>query len=163
MSTDHAAFRRASRRLRTVAARARDAGPVWPEVGSYLSRTANRQWATRGAHLGTPWKPLAASTRLEKARLGYSPIPLMRTKTLRREFTGRPMYDEEHGKLRAFFGSGTHKARWHHRGTMRHGRRHIPPRPILFATAEQRRVIAGMWRLYIVGGKTALRNRNRST
>lgn len=154
--TDYRAFRQAARKLRQMADRAENVTPAWPHVGSYLSKTANRQWATRGAWLGTKWKPLAASTRAEKRRLGFPAIPLQRTKTLRRQFTKRPMRDEVYTPKSAFFGSSSDLARWQARGTYRNGKRHIPPRPILIATERERHEIKGILTRYVVGGRKAI-------
>jgi len=38
-----------------------------------------RNFETLGSTFGYPWEPLAESTLREKARLGYSPLPLRRT------------------------------------------------------------------------------------
>jgi phage gpG-like protein len=151
MQYDHAAGRRITKRLRNLADRAEDVTPAWPKVGAYLSRQVRRQFATRGKHMGTPWKPLAASTRKQKRRLGYGRIPLVRSGDLRSSFIGRPMDVETYGKSSATFGSSLNKAVWQQLGTRMHGKQHIPPRPMLEVTPLIRKEATAILRKYIVG------------
>lgn len=101
--------------------------------------------------MNTPWKPLAASTRKEKRRKGYGRIPLVRSGDLRSSFIGRPMNIEVYRKDSATFGSGLNKAVWQQSGTRRHGKQHIPPRPMLELTPEIRKGATAILRKYIVG------------
>lgn len=92
----------------------------------------NRQLATQltgwtlrnfqqGGSLQTPaWAPLAASTAKQKARLGYSPMPLIRTGHLRQSF--RPFYDND----QAGTGSEVPYSQYHETGTER-----LPQRAML--------------------------------
>lgn len=41
-----------------VARRAKDPRPAWPAVAAVLARGERQAFATRGASLGQPWKPL---------------------------------------------------------------------------------------------------------
>ena len=131
----------ARRRLNGVQRRVDYPDAAWKKVGAYLSREVRKQFMTRGANFGTPWRPLAPSTRAEKRRLGYPPAPLVRTGVMRRTFVGRPMQIEVYAGQVAFFGSASQVARWQHGGTFRNGRRHIPPRPILKVTPRVRKDI----------------------
>ncbi|UVF61449.1 hypothetical protein SEA_DALANDE_36 [Gordonia phage DalanDe] len=124
---------------------------AWKRVGIYLSREVNRQFSTRGAQFGTPWKPLAISTKIEKRRLGFTPAPLVRTGRLKRGFTSRPMDIYETRGAVAKFGSSYKIAAYQHHGTRRNGRQHIPARPILKVTPVMRREIRDILERYIVG------------
>jgi phage gpG-like protein len=152
---DHAAGRRIVHNIRAMANRAEDLTPAWPKVGRYFSRQIRRQWSTRGKHFGTPWKPLARRTRLEKTRLGFGRIPLVRTGKLRESFIGRPMdiETETYKPQSATFGSGLSKAVWQQKGTHRNGKQHIPPRPILKIGPEQSAEVADILRRHIMGRK----------
>lgn len=135
--------------------RAENLTPVWPKVGRYVAGTARRQFTSRGAYLETPWRPLAASTRIDKRRKGFPSSPLVRTAALKREFTG--LRAVPHGPRRAFFGSYSNKARWQNYGTRRRtakGKWHIPPRTILKVTPKVAGDIQKIVAEYIVKGTT---------
>jgi phage gpG-like protein len=151
MKFDHKAQRRVSTRIRKMGDRAQDVTPVWPRVGSYLAREVRRQFSTKGKHFGTPWKPLARSTRKQKSKLGYPRNPLLRSGALRRSLIGRPMAVEIYRRTNATFGSDLPTADWQQHGTRRRGRRHIPPRVMLKVTPQQSREVAKMMKKYIVG------------
>lgn len=151
MVYDHTASRRVAKRIRSLAGRTQDVSRVWPKVGGYLSRQIRRQFSTRGKHFGTPWKPLAASTRKQKRKLGFPRIPLVRTGDLRGSFIGRPMRIEIKEKTHAIFGSDLNTAVWQQYGTKRNGKRHIPPRVILKITPEVSKEVAGIIRKHIMG------------
>lgn len=86
-------------------------------------RVPNRQLATQltgwtlrnfqqGGSLQTPaWAPLKASTAKQKARQGYSPMPLVRTGHYRQSF--RPFYDND----TAGTGSEVPYSKYHETGT----------------------------------------------
>jgi phage gpG-like protein len=74
-----------------------------------------------GGGLQTPaWAPLAASTAKQKARLGYSGTPLIRTGHLRQSF--RPFSDNDSAGV----GSEVPYSQYHETGT-----RHLPQRAML--------------------------------
>lgn len=126
--------RQARLRVKAIKKRAGDVSGAWPSVGAYLSRVATRQFTTEGAFLGRPWAPLKPEYRLWKIRSGYSRKILVRTGGLRNEFTKRPMQLEVYTGNSATFGSTSELSVWHHRGTKRDGKQHIPARPILYVT-----------------------------
>lgn len=141
----------AKRKFREMKERVQVPDRAWKRVGIYLSREVNRQFSTRGAQFGTPWKPLAISTKIEKRRLGFTPAPLVRTGRLKRGFTQRPMdIFETRGSI-ARFGSSYDIAAYQHHGTTRNGRQHIPARPILKATPVVRREVRDILKKYITG------------
>lgn len=109
----------------------------------------NRQLATQlygwtqrnfqsGGSMQTPvWAPLKASTAKQKARKGYSPIPLIRTGHLRQSF--RPFWNKE----QAGIGSEVPYAQYHEAGTERLPQRAmLPPESV---ASEYARVIYGRW------------------
>lgn len=151
---DHKAGKRVSAQLRNLAARAEDVTPAWPKVGAYLSRQVRRQFATRGKHMGTPWKPLAKSTMKQKRRLGLPRVPLVRSGAMKASFIGRPMDIEKYEKTKATFGSSLKTALWQQEGTERHGKRHIPPRPVLKMTPEIKQGARDIIKKHIIGRKT---------
>lgn len=139
------------RRLRGIERRIQNPERAWKSVGAYVSKSVRQQWTTRGGRMGTPWAPLAPSTVADKKRNGWPRTPLVRTGDMRRGFTGRPMDIERITGQTAVFGSSSKVAGWQHRGTTRHGRPHIPARPILKLTPDMRKDIADIMKKHIVG------------
>jgi len=148
---DQVAGRRVAKRIRNLALRTEDVSKSWPKVGAYLGRQVRRQFSTRGKHFGTPWKPLAKATRKQKSKLGFGRIPLVRKGTLRESFIGRPMDIEKYSPQQAVFASSLKTANWQQHGTRRHGKQHIPPRPILEVTALMQSDVKEIIKKYIVG------------
>lgn len=146
-------LRRMSLDLVKMAAAATDLTPVWPQVGAYLSRMTRVQFATRGRRGGKPWKPLAPSTRAEKARLGWPRSPLVRTGELKNAYVGRPMEIEVYRPHSVRLGSNLDKARWQHYGTWRNGKPHIPARKIVIFTKEDIDHIEGLIKKFLAGGR----------
>jgi phage gpG-like protein len=143
--------RNAEMRLSRMADRAEDLTPAWPRVGRYLSGVVREQFATRGARLGTPWRPLSDTYAARKARMGWNRRTLVRTGALRSSFTSRPMAVERYGRQEAHFGSDLQTAVWHQRGTHRNGKRVNPPRPMIRVTPEVRSEVKQILAAYIVG------------
>ena len=144
--------RAAKRKFMAMKRRVQTPDRAWKRVGIYMSRELNKQFSTRGANFGTPWRPLAASTLIEKRRLGFTPAPLVRTGRLKRGFTQRPMDIYETRGMVARFGSSNPIAGYQHHGTKRFGRQHIPARPILRQTFRMRKDIRDILARYIQGG-----------
>lgn len=144
--------RSAKRKLEGMKRRTQVPDRAWKKVGIYMSREMHKQFSTRGANFGTPWRPLAESTLREKRRLGFTPAPLVRTGRLKRGFTQRPMdIFETRGKI-AKFGSSYPIAAYQHFGTRRFGRQHIPARPILKVTFKMRKDVRDIIARFIQGG-----------
>lgn len=156
---DRRGFRDVARMLRQLGQNARDLTPVWPHVGNYLARANREQFATRGARLGKPWKPLAPSTQRDKARGGWPRAPLVRTGALKFSLVGRPMRIEVYRRQTASFGSDLDTAVWQDKGTHRHGRRHIPPRKLVGLTPDDKKNIYKLVRRHILGRRTGLRKK----
>lgn len=125
-----AEMKKVARALRRLDRNSLDMTTVWRQAGSRIARDNRRQFATKGAFQGTPWKPLAASTLRQKLRSGGPRGMLKRTGALFRSFTGRPMGIEIYGAREAHYGSPLMTAVWQQNGTFRNGKRHIPPRLI---------------------------------
>lgn len=159
--TNHAQNRRAvgqlggiTRNIRAIGVRAEHMQVVGPSIGSMLSRAVQRQFSTKGAYMGTPWRPLSPATLADKARRGYAtPNPLVRTGRLKMSFVGRPMSVEKYGARGFEFGSSLPLAVWQQKGTRRNGRRHIPPRKMLVITRGIRADITKKIANYVVKGR----------
>jgi phage gpG-like protein len=125
---------------------------VWRRAGSRIARDNRRQFATKGAFQGTPWKPLAASTLRQKLRSGAKRQMLRRSDALFKSFTGRPMGIEDIRGHEAHFGSPLMTAIWQQNGTYMNGKRHIPPRPIQKLHPDTRKEIVDMVRKHVLRG-----------
>lgn len=121
------------------------------KVGAVITRHIRRQFTTKGAHFGTPWKPLAKSTLKQKMRLGFPRAPLVRTGAMKAGVTKQPLDIEWYTNTTGTFGTDSMKARWQHFGTHRHGKRHIPPRPILKLTPDLKKDIVDQLRKQAIG------------
>lgn len=140
--------------LRKVARSADNIEPVWARFGLYLSRQVARQFSSRGAFFGTPWKPLTAKYRLAKRRSGGGSRLLVQSGQLRESFVGRPMRIEKYMGDSAEYGSDLDKAIWHQRGTHRNGKRVNPPRPMLVVRPQHRKFLKRLLKAHILGGGT---------
>lgn len=139
-----------ARSFRTMERRSEDITPVLRQVGNKIALWNRRTWATKGAFVGSPWKPLAPSTVKQKLKQGWPRGPVERTGETKRSFIGRPMGIERYGPRGGEWGSGVQKAVWQHYGTRRHGKRHIPPRVLMRITQSQAGEIRHMIAEYIV-------------
>lgn len=139
------------RRLRAMKERINNPDRAWPRVGRYLSITTNKQFATKGAYLGTPWAPLQPDYLLWKVANGYPRATLVMRGDLKQSLTGRPMGIERYNGKSAVFGSGDRKFIWHQKGTKRNGRQVNPPRPMIVLTPTVRAEITDIMRRYIRG------------
>ena len=77
---------------------------------------------------------------------------MRRTDALFRSFTGRPMGIEIITPEEAHFGSPLQTAVWQQNGTFRHGKRHIPPRPIQKLNPATRQEIIDMVLKHVMRG-----------
>jgi phage gpG-like protein len=68
---------------------------------------------------------------------------------MKETLVGRPMQIEEYGRKSARFGTRDQKAVWQHFGTEYHGRPHIPARPIIVLTDDDRHEIANIVARYV--------------
>lgn len=143
--------RSAKRKIEQIKKRVQVPDRGWKRVGIFLSREVNKQFSTRGAQFQTPWRPLAMSTLIQKRKLGFTPAPLVRTGSMKRTFTQRPMDIYETRGSIARFGSSSKIAAYQHYGTKRNGRQHIPARPILKVTPRVRKEVRDILERYIVG------------
>lgn len=139
------------RRLRAMGRRIENPEPAWPRVGRFLSMVVRRQFATKGAYLNTPWKPLRPEYLLWKVANGYPKQTLVMDGTLRSTFVGRPMDVETYKGASATFGSNSDLAVWHQRGTYRNGKRVNPPRPMLVVNDHVAEEVTDILRRYVRG------------
>ena len=142
-----------ARNLRNADKRIENIAVLGPSIGAMFSRNISRNFTTRGAFLGSPWKPLAPSTIAEKVRQGLPTTPLVRTRKMRESFVGRPMSVERYTRKTLIYGSNLERSVWQQYGTHRNGRRHIPPRIIFKVRREDRAAIAKKVADYVMKGK----------
>jgi len=147
-----AEMKKVARDIRKLDKNALNLTTVWRRAGSRIARDNRRQFATKGAFQGTPWKPLAKSTLKQKLAKGYKRQMLRRTDELFRSYTGRPMGVEIINPRDAHFGSGLMKAIWQEQGTFMNGKRHIPPRPIQKLNAATKKEIIDMVVKHVMRG-----------
>jgi hypothetical protein len=140
-----------ARELARINAHTKDLTPLWRQMGSKIARDNRRAFATRGASVGAPWKPLAASTIRQKLRSGNR-SPLRSSGALYASLTGRPMNIEIYEKKAAHYGSSLPTFRWQQWGTFRNGKRHIPPRKIQDLSPATRAEFRRMAVKYVVTG-----------
>lgn len=74
------------RRMLRFAAKADDFSPAFEDLADDFLKIERRQFATQGGASGG-WAPLAPSTVRFKARMGYDPRILHRTRVMRRSLT----------------------------------------------------------------------------
>ena len=148
---DRAAMQNATLKVTTMEKRIKNMNPMWAKVGSYLAQVNKRQFATEGAYLGKPWKPLKPEYRQWKVKNGYGGRKtLVQTGDMRASFVSRPMMIEVYGNHSASFGSGHRLAPFQQYATHRNGKRAIPPRPIIVANKKVARDIAQIVAEYVV-------------
>lgn len=148
MTVAAAEMRKVARAIKRMDRNADNLTTVWRRAGSRIARDNRRQYATKGAFQGTPWKPLAKSTLRRKKRKTI----LRETGALHRSFTGRPMGIEIYGPTEAHFGSPLQTAIWQQGGTFMNGRRHIPPRVIQKLNPATRKEIIQMVVKHVLRG-----------
>lgn len=151
LTFDRAAKRKVTHRIKETSKRAKDISPIWPKVGSYLSRANAKQFTSKGSYYGTPWKPLNPDYAHWKLRNGYGRRTLVLTGAMKASFTSRPMSIERYYKKSAVFGSNNELAIFHQYGTS--GRTSVPARPIMVMTPKVRKTIRDMTKYYVVNGK----------
>lgn len=138
---DKGALNRVVVDIRTQERRVKNMTPMWRKVGSYIAAVNRRQFATEGAYLGKPWKPLKPEYLQWKVKAGYSKKTLVQTGSMRATFVSRPMLVEQYANKSALFGSTHPLAPYHQYGTHRNGKPAIPARPIIVANAKLARDI----------------------
>lgn len=148
----------AKQQLRGMSHRAQDLRPAWPKVGSYISQSNRKQFTSKGAYYGTPWKPLKPEYAAWKLHHGHGRRMLVVTGTMKMSFTSRPMSIEKYYRKKAVFGSDNRLAAYHQYGTRRNGKRAIPARPMMKATPKLKRDVAQIVLTYVVHGKVAVKD-----
>lgn len=158
VSIDKSAMRSTKFRIKAVNTRANNLMPVWPKVGSYLSRSNRKQFTSRGLYYGTPWKPLQPEYALWKLHHGYGRRPLVLSGAMKTSLTSRPMSVERYHRQSAEYGTNNRLAVFHQYGTRRHGKRAIPARPMMKVTPLVRRDIRDIIKTYVTTGKVAVKD-----
>lgn len=139
------------RRLRAMGERVDNPEPAWPRVGRMLSLAVRKQFLTKGAYMGTPWRPLKPDYLLWKVLNGYPWQTLVMRGDLRDSFVERPMSVETYLGKSAVFGSNDRKVVWHQFGTFRNGKRVNPARPMLVVNQMIRDEVVDIMRKYVRG------------
>lgn len=155
IDVDRNALRRAKQHVKRTAERAANPAPVWPSVGTYLSHANWKQFTSRGAYYGTPWKPLKPNYYRWKLKSGHGRTMLVLTGKMRTSFTARPMAIEVYSRHHAVFGSDDRLAIFHQFGTRRNGKRAIPARPMMVVTPKVRDDIADIIEQYVTTGRVS--------
>lgn len=143
---DRAALRRVIRRVDGLGGAF---APIGPKVGNIIARHNRKQFSTKGAWFGDPWRPLAPSTIIQKRRRGFRAAPLVRTGAMKAGVTRAPMSKWIFTSTTGIYGTVERVARWQHFGTFRKGRRHIPPRHIVGSNATMHREIVQVIRNHV--------------
>ena len=157
MPMSHTGAPNFERHIRNIERRVKNPTPMWRKVGSYWSSAVRRNFATEGAYMGHPWRPLKPDYAIWKVRHGYGGKILVQSGAMRASFTSRPMSVERYNGQSAVFGSSDQKAIWHHYGTHRGGKQVNPPRPIMVVNAKTRGDVRQIMKAYVLGKNTSIR------
>lgn len=139
-----------ARRLDRLAGRAVEARPAFEAIAVTLRGYEKRLFDSEGASGGAPWKPLAASTIMQKAREGQDPRILHATGRLRRSLAvaHAPGHLEHATHTSLTFGSLVSYSGYHQRG------RGVPQRRPLQYTENQKRRIMTILQTFILADHT---------
>lgn len=144
--------------LKGLIRRAQRTDRMWRKVGSYLSMTTRKQFATQGAYHGKPWRPLKPDYLQWKIKNGYSKKTLVQTGAMRASFVSRPMSIEKYYGNYAVYGSNNELAKFHQYGTRKDGKQINPPRPILVSTRRVKSTIREIVQDYLAGNDKSVRS-----
>lgn len=131
---------------------------VWRKIGSYLSMSVRKQFATQGGYHGKPWRPLQPDYLQWKVRNGYSRKTLVQTGAMKKSFTSRPMSIEKYYGKYAVYGSDNELAKYHQYGTRKDGKRVNPPRPMLVSSKRTKTAIRAIVEDYLAGKNRPVRS-----
>lgn len=106
-----------------------------------------RNFDAGGTNQTPPWVPLAPSTLKQKLRLGYSPLPLLRTGNLRQSFIG--FYDKDKGGVGARASYFLKGRAFDYATAHQHGTETIPARPMLPTVDYARKTALDVYRLFV--------------
>lgn len=141
---------RATPGLIRVAAGIRDTRAVNRRLSIALFAWVQRNFKVGGAMQSPPWAPLAASTKKEKARLGYSSQPLLRTGNLRNSF--HSYFDDRLagvGARASYFRGKKGKTPFDYATAHEFGTKKIPARPMLPPEKYARDVAVAMYKDFV--------------
>lgn len=143
-----------ARRIRAIGVRSEDMGRAGRKMAEIVAKSNRRQFSTKGAYYGTPWKPLKPRTLMEKMAQGFPADPLVRTGAMKREFTSLPMGVQEITRTSVRLGGKSKISRYQQYGTHRNGKRAIPPRVIQRVSRQMNADILKAVNEYLMKGKT---------
>lgn len=152
------ALKTSERDLKDLIRRVQRPEVVWRRVGSYLSMSIRRQFATEGSYHGRPWRPLKPDYLQWKIRNGYSRKTLVQTGAMKASFVSRPMSIEKYYGKYAVYGSDNELAKYHQYGTRKDGKQINPPRPMLVASKRTKAAIRGIIEDYLAGNNRPVRS-----
>jgi hypothetical protein len=144
----------AATKINLMGARATNATPAFIAIREILLRGHEQQFESKGAFLGTPWPPLAASTVERKIRQGQSSEVLKATGALEEALTGGAGKVGTVGKsfARAGVSGKLFQARFAQAGAGGERRGEEPPRPVVGIGVGEGQEAVKLLEAFIVGG-----------
>jgi phage gpG-like protein len=145
--------RQVDKTLAAYADRVSDLTPAWNGVDQAFRAIVREQFASEGAHGGTPWPALAARTQRDRQRHGFPPAHpiLFRTGRLERSLTDLSADTISlHSARRYAIGSAVEYFPYHQ---SRKPRARLPRRAPIEFTADDRYELIRPIRLYLRPGR----------
>ena len=124
---DRRAWQNARDRIHGMAERANNVQAAWNVFLDWFTNGNRQQFGSRGMRWKTPWRELKPDTVNQKRELGYTGDILVRTHTLMRSISDRPLGVERLGPRDMAAGTRLAYARHHHHGAPKAG---IPKREL---------------------------------
>jgi len=134
--------------LRRASLRARDYSRPLDKFGDALAAQTAEAFATDGASLGEPWKPLEPQYAGWKLKHGPDGGLLRDTGRLQESVTRRPFPIDSVGQRSAVFGTADHVARF-----LQHGTEDVPARPFFVVTPTLETLMRRLLADHVAGPK----------
>lgn len=106
-------------KLRDMKARAQNLTPAWNATLDWWTLGNQQHFGSQGKRWRTPWRELSPSSLASKRADGWMGDILVRTSTLRRSLTDRPLPIEHITPHEVVAGTNVPYAAYHHYGTTR--------------------------------------------
>jgi hypothetical protein len=151
---DGRTFAQAKKKIQDMKTRAGNVESAWNAFLDWFTDGNREQFGTQGKRWRTPWRELNPSTLQQKRSEGYTGDTLIRTTTLMRSVTDRPMGIERIGPHDMDAGTGVKYAAFQHYGAPRAG---IPARPLWDTEQIQKEgAVASALKSWIVSGRSTV-------
>lgn len=139
--------------LQGIEERARDLGPVWPNVVQVFQGIVAKAFDSEGGSTGAPWAPLTPSTNADRVRKGFPPAHpiLQRSGKLRRALTigeGAAIISSPTSMQYVVSQQETPYFKYHQSNAPR---KRLPRRAPVLLTADDKTALVHPIRLYITG------------